>query len=165
MNKWVFIFVCPLSGCSGLPSDVHTGLDRITWEYVQSVGGMAIGDPYFDTSMNSLRIPLIHDFSGRTTVTTTPTNIGSSFECVWAQVAGWSGNILATDIDITFWGAEKGSAPRAYPGGCNEAVFPYPPRFAPVPRMPTFNVSVKFRDPGLGGTVGLNHYLLGKFSL
>lgn len=164
MKTGFLIFTLFLAGCHSVTTSVHSGLVRINWEYVQSVGGMTIGNPYIDAATNTLRIPLIHDFSGAKRITVEPTLVGSNFECVWAEVNSWGGNLLATNIDISFWGAERSFPARVFPGDCQEAVIQLNSPFG-VPIMSTINVGVRFREPGIASRLGLNRRRLGRFSL
>ena len=69
-----------ISGCvgdlsrtvkEGLPDTVD-GYERVSWEFIQSVGGMAIGDPVYDRKDNQILLPLIHDFTGKSKITVDP---------------------------------------------------------------------------------------------
>lgn len=70
-----------LTGCmsfSILKGEIFTPVD---WAFVQSVGGLAIGDPYVDQN-DILWIPLEVDFSGRNTISVEPTLRDSGLKCL-----------------------------------------------------------------------------------
>lgn len=90
-----------IGGCSSLGvigGEIYT---PVKWDFIQSVGGLALGDPYLGPE-DSLWIPISVDFSGSRTITTEPTLKDSGLRCL--QVAGVSGAANTP----TVWNVEFG---------------------------------------------------------
>lgn len=133
-----------------------TQFQQVDWEFIQSVGGMAIGDPSFNPRTFDLTIPLIQDFSGLRKITVEPTLRGSGLTC--AAIRGsisWNG--LVTNINIEAWAVDVNRVPESYPIGCDEVKM----KILPFQRVPLSNSRVMFRDWMRGPAI----HLVGSFSL
>lgn len=90
-----------IGGCSSLGvigGEIYT---PVKWEFIESVGGLALGDPYLGPD-DILWIPISVDFSGNRRITTEPTLKNSGLRCL--QVAGVSGSANAPAV----WNVEFG---------------------------------------------------------
>lgn len=108
-----------MGGCSGLPKYVYGDFERVDWDYMQSVGGIDIGEPYFDSNTNMLKIPLIHDFSGTRKITVEPTRENATLRCATVD-ASVSWNVLTTTISLDFWASEPEFMSSPAARGCDE---------------------------------------------
>lgn len=68
----------------------------LSWEFIQSVGGIRLGDPY--TKDGRDWVPIIVDVSGSQAITTTPTLTNTGLICTVALADG-TGNI-ATGMNL-----------------------------------------------------------------
>jgi hypothetical protein len=151
-----------ISGCAGdlsrtvkegLPDTVD-GYERVSWEFIQSVGGMAIGDPVYDRKDNQILLPLIHDFTGKSKITLDPVLIGSGKACHHTSY-GTASTPLGTvlDIQLIAWSSDEEVLP---PYGCDIAFISL--RFVP-PSITRFRVW--YRD----SRFQLNGHYVGEFTL
>ncbi len=78
----VLLLLCPLAAFAGILPE------RQTWDFMQSVGGISIGDPFREDGMWYL--PVLCDVSGTRKVTVGPTRMNSSLAApdVRIQVKG-----------------------------------------------------------------------------
>jgi hypothetical protein len=130
---------------------------QVDWEFIQSVGGMAIGDPSFNSRTYDLTIPLLQDFSGLRRITVEPTLRGSGLTCATARATiSWNG--LVTSIHIDAWAVNViNSVDPKFPIGCDELKV----KILPFHRVPLRNVRVLYRD----SIFSSNGHLVGSFSL
>ncbi len=151
-----------ISGCvgdlsrtvmEGLPDTVD-GYERVSWEFIQSVGGMALGDPFYDRKDNQILLPLIHDFTGKSKITVDPVLIGSGKAChhiTYGTTSTPLGTIL--DIHLIAWSSDEEVLP---PRGCDIAFILL--RFVP-PSITRYRVW--YRD----SRFQLNGHYVGEFTL
>lgn len=75
-----------ISACYGSRPIGNLNAEPLSWDFIQSVGGIRLGDPY---SYNGRRIvPVIVDLSGNQTITVTPTLTNSGLICSGVVVIG-----------------------------------------------------------------------------
>ena len=69
-----------LVSCQSFPSTGFYGSEPRGWDFVQSVGGIRVGEPYKLYGMTW--VPILVDVSGRQTITIQPTNSNTGLACV-----------------------------------------------------------------------------------
>jgi hypothetical protein len=82
-----------------------TNAKPLTWEYIQAVGGVRLGDPYFKEGTRW--VPLIIDLSGTQTITVVPTLSNTGLICSAVTVAGGGNQVTGTDIWISVYADPK----------------------------------------------------------
>ncbi len=70
--------------------------ERQTWQFMQSVGGISIGEPYRDGATSYL--PVSCDVSGQTKITAQPTTLNSSLATADVDVVISAGTIYVTVV-------------------------------------------------------------------
>lgn len=85
-----------LSGCAE-GGFGHAGGEPMDWAFIQSVGGIRLGDPY--RRSGRYWVPVIVDVSGAQTITVIPTWRNTGLVCTRATFSG-SGSDIDSDMDI-----------------------------------------------------------------
>ena len=118
----ILLVLIPLTAFAGvLP-------ERQTWAYMQSLGGISIGDPYREEGMWSL--PISCDVSGSKKITVKPTLLNSALATAETEAAV-EGNAIYVTIVTSMMSHNKGSL-------CKPAA---------LGGLPNGDYSVFYRDP------------------
>jgi hypothetical protein len=132
-------------------------LERVDWEFIQSAGGISIGNPYIDRASNFLVIPINQDFSGNRTITIAPTLRNSGLLCAQIVNSGMRINHFAgaTEIAVIASAAPASTTPT---NACNEVSVNLN-----VPFFLIFRARVVYEDPGF--RYFRKTHFIGEFSL
>jgi len=95
----MFCILFLLPGCKDIGL-FFPGAVAADWEFIQSVGGIRLGDPYIRDG--HYFVPLIANVSGSQSVTTSPTNRSTGLVCATIEGDG-IGNIFGTDYWVTIY--------------------------------------------------------------
>lgn len=87
-----------LSGCAGGGFGPPPGAEPMDWAFIQSVGGIRLGDPYLRG--DRYWVPVIVDVSGAQTITVTPTRRNTGLVCTRVTLSGSGSDI---DYSLDFW--------------------------------------------------------------
>lgn len=90
----IFLSSCATGGTFGMPNATP-----MNWAFIQSVGGIRLGDPYFKDSMRW--VPIFVDVSGAQTITVTPTLRNTGLVCSAAPFSGGGSKAITGGMD--FW--------------------------------------------------------------
>ena len=110
--KTKFSLIAIVVGLLLIPAAIHASFDSTIfhtsrdWQFVQSVGGLAVGTPQRDARKHAI-LPLRCDVSGLQTITVRPTALNSGLFCDSPAVRIHSTSVLIT-LRTTLAG--KGSA-------------------------------------------------------
>lgn len=76
--RTLLLFMLVLSACVSGPTG-SPNLQPVSWDFIQSVGGIQLGEPY---TIGGMRwVPVIVDLSGSQTITVTPTRRNTGLVC------------------------------------------------------------------------------------
>ena len=139
MKPFSALFLLPaallLSACSS--SSMRAVVDPpVSWEFLQSVGGVALGQPRL--ADGNLWLPLTIDLSGNRSISTTPTVTNSGRKCIRATLQ--QTNLLTTPVgyyDLALQ-INSGTLEQRSEGGCDEVPLftgELTPPFAPTRNM------------------------------
>ncbi|MEZ5491903.1 MAG: hypothetical protein R3F50_16545 [Gammaproteobacteria bacterium] len=127
--SFILLFAFALSACASKPIN-RPNAEAIDWEFIQSVGGVRLGDPY---SKDGLRwVPVLADVSGSQTITTVPTLSNTGLVCS-AAVTGGTGNLVTgMNVWLTIYVEPEPDIPIVgLSSRCND--IPLPPNFSAGP--------------------------------
>ena len=114
------IFVAAfLVACNNMTA-FYPGSTAADWSFVQSVGGMRLGDPYIKDG--HYYVPVVIDVSGNQSITTVPTAINTGLVCA-SMIGEGSGDIFGMDYWITIYIQPETEAKSPKPGSvCPDVV-------------------------------------------
>tara|TARA_R110002073_G_scaffold271180_1_gene434522 strand:+ start:2033 stop:2518 length:486 start_codon:yes stop_codon:yes gene_type:complete len=88
-----------LVSCQSFPSRGFYGSEPRDWDFIQSVGGIKLGDPY---KLNGMTwVPILFDVSGNQAITVQPTNSNTGLACaqIMTRRSGNSTSLAIYTID------------------------------------------------------------------
>lgn len=95
----LFPAILVLSSCASGPIG-RPEAQAMSWEFIQSVGGIELGNPY--TTGGRHFVPLIVDVSGSKAITVAPTLTNTRLVCSMAAAVG-GGNFLRRNVWVTIY--------------------------------------------------------------
>lgn len=131
----------------------------VDWEYIQSVGGLTIGDPWLDPPTLRLYIPLVMDLSGNKRITVEPTRRDTGKACYKVEKVSKARLLPGSpvDLEITVAQLDTGDFPNPNPHERSCATFVYQMSLLSVEAVDTFRLW--YRD-GL-----FDKHLIAEFSI
>lgn len=139
MKKFCAVFLLPaallLGSCS--TTSMRAVVDPpVSWEFIQSVGGIAVGQPRL--ADGNLWLPLTMDLTGNRSITRSPTVSNTGRKCIRATLQ--QTNLLTTPVgyyDLALQ-VHSGTLEQRNEGGCDEVPLftgELKPPFAPTRNM------------------------------
>lgn len=106
-----------LAGCSPVTTMRNVVAPPVSWEFIQSVGGLSVGQPKI--ADNILWLPLTVDLSGARQISVAPTVTNSGKKCIRAELR--QGNLMTTpagayDLYLQIY---AGADDKQQEGGCD----------------------------------------------